>query len=434
MTKQLENLRPYAQSFKAWVASRQQDKFQLLREVALQEALAWSENKRLSDLDYRFLAASQKLRKQEIEDDLAAEKQARQIEREKAQFALQAARQANQILADARKTAKRSAQKLRLGKGWSAGVAGGVASLVILLRFTGLLQGMELMMLDRFFQVRPSAEVDPRIAIITIDDPDIQKIGRFPVPDGMLVRAIETLKNYKPRAIGLDLYRDLPVEPGYRELVKLFRTTPNLIGIEKAVGSKIAPPPALAELGQIGLADQVLDGDGKVRRALLSVRLPNGRLPLNLGLRLALGYLEAENITPQPLPHHPQEMQLGKAVLVPFAADRGGYIWVDTGGYQILLNFHGSQEQFQTSSMTDLLANRIPSEKVRDRVILIGSTAQSINNWFQTPYSGRLGYPKLMAGVTLHANITSQILSAALDGRPLLRAWSGPVEWGWILL
>jgi hypothetical protein len=49
--------------------------------MALQEALAWSENKKLSDLDYRFLAASQELAKREIESDLAAEKQARQIER-----------------------------------------------------------------------------------------------------------------------------------------------------------------------------------------------------------------------------------------------------------------------------------------------------------------------------------------------------------------
>jgi hypothetical protein len=37
-----------------------------------------------------------------------------------------------------------------------------------------------------------------------------------------------------------------------------------------------------------------------------------------------------------------------------------------------------------------------------------------------------------MAGVVLHANIASQILSAALDGRPLLRTWNDYLEWGWI--
>jgi class 3 adenylate cyclase len=38
-----------------------------------------------------------------------------------------------------------------------------------------------------------------------------------------------------------------------------------------------------------------------------------------------------------------------------------------------------------------------------------------------------------MAGVAIHANLTSQILSAALDGRALLRTMAEPVEWLWIL-
>ncbi len=434
VARQLENLRPYSQHFNAWIASKQQDKSRLLRGMALQEALAWSENKKLSDLDYRFLSASQELAKQEIESDLAAEKQARQIEREKANFALQAAQQANQILADVRRTAKRNAQQLRLGKSWIALIAGGVASLVILLRFTGLLQGMEWTMLDNFFQARPPVAIDSRIVIITIDEPDIQQIGQFPLSDQVLVQAIQTLKSYKPRAIGLDLYRDLPVEPGYQELVELFKTTPNLFGVEKVVGSKVAPPPVLAQLGQVALADQVLDGDGKVRRALLSVRASKAKLHFNLGLRLALSYLKVEGIIPQSAPSNPHQVQLGKVVLVPFQAIDGGYVQADAGGYQILLNFYGTQEQFQTFSIRDLLANKIPPEEVSDRVVLIGSTAESINDSFQTPYSSRLfGPPTQMAGVVIHANITSQILSAALDGRVMLRVWSELVEWLWIL-
>jgi adenylate cyclase len=435
VARQMEKLRPYSQCFKAWIRSNQQDESQLLRGTALREALTWAKNKKLSDLDYRFLAASQELAKQEIESDLAAEKQARQLEREKAQFAIKAAELANQILIEARKAAKRNTYKLRLGKGWIASIASGVTSLVVLARLTGLLQGLELEMLDSFFQARFPATVDSRITVITIDEPDIKQIGQYPLPDRVLVRAIETLKSYKPRVIGLDLYRDLPVEPGYQELVKVFKTTPNLIGIEKIVGSQIDPPPVLAEMGQVGLADQVLDGDGKLRRALLSVQLPNGQLRLNLGLQLALRYLEAEGISPQPQTTNPTKIQVGKTVLVPFYPHDGGYVRADSGGYQILLNYHGTEEHFQTFSITDLLGNRIPQELVRDRVVLIGSTAESVNDLFQTPYSNQLfGPPKQMAGVIIHANITSQILSAALDGRPLLRVWSEPMEWLGILL
>jgi adenylate cyclase len=255
------------------------------------------------------------------------------------------------------------------------------------------------------------------------------------LPDRVLARAIQTLKSYKPREIGIDLYRDLPVEPGHQELIQLFKTTPNLIGTEKVVGSHVAPPPVLAALGRVGSADLVLDGDGKVRRALLSVRASTGKLHLNLGLRLALGYLEAEGIAPQSHPKHSHQMRLGKAVLVPFQANDGGYVRADAGGYQMLLNYRGTQEQFQSFSITDLLAERVPPQQVRDRIVLIGSTAESIKDLFQTPYSNRIfGPPKLMPGVMIHANVTSQIISAALEKRPLLRVASELVEGLWILL
>ncbi|MBW4628496.1 MAG: CHASE2 domain-containing protein [Brasilonema octagenarum HA4186-MV1] len=432
---QMEHLRPYAQRFKAWMTSNQKDESQLLVGIELQQALAWSKNKRLSDLDYRFLGSSQELAKRQVETDLAVEKHARQIEREKAQFAVLAAQQANRILANARKAAKRKAQKLRLSKCWMGCIGGGVASFVILVCLTGLLQRMEWSMLDWFFQARPPAAVDPRITIITIDEPDIKQIGQFPVSDQVIAQAIRTIKSYKPRAIGLDLFRDFPIEPGHQELVEVYKTTENLIGIEKAVGSQVAPPPTLAQLGQVGLADQVLDADGKLRRALLSVQLENSSLHLNLGLQLALRYLEAEGITPQPQTNNRDQIQLGKAVLVPFQPNDGGYVQADAGGYQVLLNFHGTEQNFETFSIIDLLANKIPQNKMRDRVILIGSTAQSVKDMFQTPYSSHnFASLKQMPGVMIHANITSMILSGALSGRPLLKVCSKPVEWLWILL
>ena len=431
VARQLENMRPYAQSFQVWLNSRQQDESSLLKGLALQEALVWADKKKLSDLDYRFLSASQELAKREVESDLAVAR----IEREKAEFALQAAREANRILADARKAVQRNSKNLRLGKRWIGGIAAGVASSVILLRLTGILQGTELTLLDRFFQARPPAAIDSRITIITIDESDIQKIGTYPLSDQVLVKALQTLKSYQPKVIGLDIYRDLPVEPGYQELVKLFKNTPNLIGIEKVVGEQVAPPPVLSQLTQVAFSDQILDGDGKIRRALLTVSLPKDELRLSLSLRLALEYLKTEGITPQSLPNNPQQVQLGKALLVPFHSNDGGYVRAEAGGYQILLNYYGTQEQFQTFSITDLLANKVPTEAIRDRIILIGSTAESINDLFQTPYSSRIfGVPNQMAGVTIHANIISQLLNAALEGRPMLRVLPEVGEWLWILL
>ena len=61
----LDSLRPYSESFNAWVASDYRNDSYLLRGEALQEALNWSVGKCLSSEDYKFLAACQKIDKQE---------------------------------------------------------------------------------------------------------------------------------------------------------------------------------------------------------------------------------------------------------------------------------------------------------------------------------------------------------------------------------
>jgi len=453
--QKLAELRPYSQLMDAWLASNKQHESCLLQGKELQEALAWALGKSLTDTDYQFLTVSQELEKRTVESNLAIAEN----EREKAKFLLQAAREANRLLGDAQRTARRKLKNLRLAKRWMGSISGVVSSSVILLRFTGLLQGIELSTLDRFFQARPPAAIDPRITIITIDDSDIEAIGTYPLSDQILVQALQALQSYQPRLIGLDLYRNLPVEPGYQELVTLFQNSPNLIGIEKVVQPQVSPPPVLDQKSQVGFADQILDGDSKIRRALLTVNLPEDERKLSLGLRLTVKYLEAEGVIPQPLSNqyldklsfylgrikifdsllemlnNPHQIQLGKAILVPFHSNDGGYVRTEVGGYQILLNYHGTQEQFQTFSIRDLLAKKLPAEAVRDRIVLIGSIAESTNDLFPTPYSSRLfSTPTHMAGVTIHANIISQLLSAALDGRPLLRVLPEVGEWLWILL
>ncbi|WP_414754496.1 AAA-like domain-containing protein [Anabaena sp. CCY 9910] len=70
--RQLDNLRPYSQIFNVWVASGYQDESRLLRGQALKDAQDWSQGKSLSDLDYRFLAASQEYEQREIQTALEA--------------------------------------------------------------------------------------------------------------------------------------------------------------------------------------------------------------------------------------------------------------------------------------------------------------------------------------------------------------------------
>lgn len=431
VAEQLDKLRPYAQYFNNWIASQQQDKLQLLNGLELESTLIWAANKQLSNMDYRFLAASQEEAKRQVEKNLVVEK----IEREKAEFAFNVSQKALDILTNARKASIKTTKNQRLRKRWIFGIAGLVTSPIILLRTLGLLQDIELNVLDRFFQLRPSASIDSQIVIITINDTDISKVKKYPFSDQLLTTALRNLQRSQPRMIGLDIYRDLPVEPGHQELVELMKTIPNLIGIEKIVGSQVAPPATLAKLGKIGFNDQVLDNDGKVRRALLSYPTANNQFKLSFAAKLALGYLEQEGIKQRSLPHKPYYIQLGKTIFTPLQPNDGAYINAKTRGYQILLNYRGDKEKFLTYSITDLIENRIPPQALRSKIVLIGSVAESINDLFQTPYNSQPvnGVPKQMGGVTLHANITSQILSAAKNGKGFIKVWIEPVELLWIL-
>ena len=299
----------------------------------------------------------------------------------------------------------------------------------------GIFQLMEWATLDQFFRWRPRESTDPRITIVTIDESDITHVGQWPIPDAVLAKLIENLAKHNPKAIGLDLYRDLPVEPGHQALVDVFKNTPNLIGVEKAVGNAVAPPPILKQSDRVGLADLVLDADGKVRRGLISVRTEEGQTKLGLGTTLALMYLQSEGITLKMLDPKQKHLGLGQAVFMPLKGNEGGYVRANTGGYQILLNYRGTLENFQHVSMKDVLEDRIAPNSLRDRIILIGATGASLNDLFFTPYSSKAnGSPRRTPGVVIHANITSQIISGAIEGRPFIRVWDEPREWLWILI
>jgi PAS domain S-box-containing protein len=328
-------------------------------------------------------------------------------------------------------------RKLRqqIGKWWGVLItAPTVAGLVIIGTSAGLLQYVEWTAHDQFVRLRPREHPDSRIVVVTIGESDLAKIGQGQVPDQVLAELIQKLKAHQPRAIGLDLYRDLPVEPGHQKLVRVFESTPNLIGVEKIAGDVVAPPPTLDRLGQVAGADLMLDADGKVRRGFLTLENSQGKIQESLATKLALMYLQHEGITLEVVNPAKEQYRLGQAIFERFREYDAGYVRADAGGYQILLNFRGRQNNFRTLSLTDVLENRIPRDWIRNHIVLIGATGQSSNDLFFTPYSSTiLTSPERMPGVMIHANLISQILSAALDGRTLIKSWPQPVEWLWVL-
>lgn len=313
-------------------------------------------------------------------------------------------------------------------------VAVGVATGVTLLRLSGMLQPWEWAALDQLFRWRPSSSSqNERILIVGIGEKEIQA-GNWPVSDRVMATLLQKIDAGDPRAIGLDIYRSRPRPPGHEELLQTLAEIPNLVGIEKiGNGSEetVTPPEVLDARDRVGFNNVVYDFDGKVRRSLLYWHV-DGESHTSFALKLALMYLKSEGITPKGSPSN-QYLQLGDRVFPMFQSRDGGYTNADDGGYQVLVNFRGPEGTFPRVSMNDVLQGKVPPETFRDRIVLIGSVAPSLKDLFQTPYSESfLSSPQRIPGVELHANFISQIVSAAVDDRPLIKVWPNPVEYLWI--
>ncbi len=317
-------------------------------------------------------------------------------------------------------------------------IAPTVTMVAIAGNYLGVFNLLEWEVRDSFFRLRPTETVDPTIVVVTIDEIDIKAAKDWPIPDNILADLLTKIAAQEPRAIGLDMYRDLPEEPGYDQLVEVFQSTPTLIGIEKITGNRVDPPPALAELGQVGIADLVLDADRKIRRGLLTAKDEQSEDAIKAGLatQSALAYLAMEGISLEAIDPDQQIYQLGKAQYSPLRSQEAGYAKEDLGGYQILLNWRGGIEAFTSVSMGEVLAGQVKDDLMRDRIVLIGSTAPSTNDFFETPYSGawEVSGRRVMPGVFVHANIASQLVQSALHGRVGLVSFSAIQQNGWIAL
>lgn len=311
-----------------------------------------------------------------------------------------------------------------------------VIGLMVVLRLLGVFQGIEWKALDSFLRWRPAEAPSDRILIVGINEADIQQIGTYPIPDGVLAALITELQKHQPRAIGLDLFRDLPIEPGSSQLDQLMVTSPHLFGIEKIISSPVLPPPALPP-EQIGFNDFALDDDGFVRRAFMGAFPPPlhpepDRFRLSFPLLLAEAYLSEADLFIENGRRNAENMRFGDTELSRFQPDTGSYVGADSSGVQMLINVRSGRSPFEVVSLTAVLAGEVDAALIRDRVVLIGVTSLSQKDLVNSGAVNTLN-PGLVYGVEMHAHITSQVLSAVLDDRPAINVWPDPWEYLWIV-
>lgn len=256
-------------------------------------------------------------------------------------------------------------------------------------------QSVGLVIFDQFQRAWP-AQPGNDIVVIEIDDRTIEAEGGWPIRRSLYTQLLERLADSgnTPRAMGFDiLFPDpRPEDAALAAQMKRHRVylaaefphgqSPGTESQQRLISPALAQ--AAAGLSHVNLS---FEADGSLRGTRLMVRgVPQ------LALAMSGRTLQEDE--------------------------------ADTS-YRRLHLVH-PETGFPSASLADVLSGAVPLELLRDKYVLIGSTAPSLGDHFPTIHAGEqeTGTP----GVMLHANLLSNILHDELirsvpDGVQLGLAW-----------
>ncbi|MGF1600575.1 MAG: CHASE2 domain-containing protein [Thermosynechococcaceae cyanobacterium] len=325
-----------------------------------------------------------------------------------------------------------------------------ITAAIIVGRGVGLFESLELNAYDTLLRQRTAEPPDARILVVEIGQDETNTHG-YPLPDRVLTDLLDKLLPLKPNAIGLDLHRAKGAADS--GLMKHFSQAENLFLVcSYSSGDQHHAQPANIsgdkQINQMGFSDLLVDGSRPanglrgdfasstvpvgsqlmVRRQLLSYEpslssTPSScQTPYSLSFQTAYQFLDHAGIKPLEVTEQ-QQWQFGPVELSELPSRFGGYQHLDGQSSQLMIHYR-SQQPGQKVSLQQVLDGQIDPKLIRDRIILIGYSAPIARDYFETPYGP-------MAGVWIHAHMTSQLISAVLDQRPLV--WTLPQwkSWQW---
>ncbi|NJM21866.1 MAG: CHASE2 domain-containing protein [Richelia sp. SM1_7_0] len=310
----------------------------------------------------------------------------------------------------------------------------GVTVLVLLARELKWLQRWELRAYDEMMVLRSSQPPDKRILLVTVTDKDLQQ-QKNALSDETINQLLNKIQSYQPRLIGL--HTSLYIKNIQKTNLAAGIPKDNIIvgcvfqGMDKTA-TEIPPPPNFAE-DNIGFNDLIPDNDNVVRRGLLfQTPFSNSKCNTNYSFasRLAIDYLDKQGIqhgfsgnnilsfNQVPIPHLKKKS--------------GGYINLDNEGSHILINYRNPDNIADTVTLTQLLTDKVNPNLIQDRLVIIGTSARSLDRGVLTPYSISEDQSPRVPPLFIHAQMTSQIISTVLDGRPIIWYFPEWLEFLWI--
>lgn len=218
--------------------------------------------------------------------------------------------------------------------------------------------------------------VDPRIVLVTIDDPSLKELGRWPWPRSLHADLIDRLSAAQPAAILFDVIFSEPGVPANdRRLAAAVCNAGNVVlPLLREEAANYSTPdahmlPLLKCAKGLGHINVEADSDGVVRSLFMREGPPGDTTPQLAWVAYALSGQASE------MPGEPQQpinpsWHREHAIRIPFIA-------ADT--------------RFPTVSYASVIRGEVDPERLRGRLILVGATASGMGDRFVTPLSSTVG-------------------------------------------
>ncbi|MBW3537396.1 MAG: adenylate/guanylate cyclase domain-containing protein [Actinobacteria bacterium] len=266
---------------------------------------------------------------------------------------------------------------------------------------------------DRIF---PRGDTDPRVLVVGVDDRSLNTVQAvWPWPRELQADLVSRLLDAGAHVVAFDVTFDAP-RPGDEVLAAAIEGEPVVLAVDAAVltrqpdgrrayrateGIRLPAQPLFEAAAAVGLVNVQGDTDGVVRSVPLIAETRETDVP-TLGLA---AFMLAEGIE-------------GPIVQRPFGIEVGGETIPTEEGKLLRVNFSpelspgetlgsGTANEVPFTSAADIL-NGTALSNVSGKIVLIGATAQILQDFRQTPVAKQnLGVP----GVFLHANVLNTLLT-----------------------
>jgi CHASE2 domain-containing sensor protein/signal transduction histidine kinase len=247
------------------------------------------------------------------------------------------------------------------------------------------------------------------IIIVEIDNRSLEQIGRWPWRRDYHAAALRRIAAAKPRCVIYDVVFSEPSNDDRLLAAAMSLTKVYLpVIVETSFGNgrsgrAIMPVDELrqaaAGLGHINLE---ADRDGIVRRVALFEGAPQQMWP-----QLALSAYAALGASAAKLPRMESEAKTRAGLALPLLRSR-----------PVLIPFPPHLHPYPRVSFADLIAGRVGPELLRDKIVIVGATADGLQEHLTTSVSSGYG---TMPGVEVHAAILDGLLNHSFIAQP--RRW-----------